>query len=583
MAFPAAWLDELMAKNDIVSVIGSYTELKPKGRKLWGLCPLHGEKTASFSVSPDKQLFYCFGCHAGGTVVQFIMDIERLPYYEAIQHLAARAGMELPQDVDDEGIRRQRAHRERIYAATQQAARFFCEYFLGKAGKAARDYAERRGLSSEIVLRYGIGYAPDGWDGLYKHLTAAGFTRKELIDAGLLVHNTDKDRVYDAFRNRLTFPILGTNGRVLGFGARVMGDEQPKYINTGDTPIYNKRNNLYGLNLQKNVKLADLVMVEGYMDVIGLYQAGITNAVASLGTALTSQQARLLKRYVETVIIAYDGDAAGQNATVRGLDILAAEGLRLRVIRFPDKLDPDDYVKRFGKDGFDRLKADACSLHEFKLDCLANDIDFGNENAREQYALRACAYIAGLEPVERDRYLKLVAGKTGYDLPSLRAQTERGGGAAQLSSSPVSLGSVRRRKAEDTNTRAKKERTLLAAVLQSQAALVFSEKEDAAQWILTPAYRDLYAARLAQGASFSLPGYVCALEPEAAEQVSALLHEEGVIGDAQKACADCIAGLAALERKKEIEDLQEQLAQTHEKEKQAELMQRYIALMSNKH
>ncbi|MCL2695757.1 MAG: DNA primase, partial [Clostridiales bacterium] len=330
MALPAPWLDELMAKNDIVSVISSYTELKPKGRKLWGLCPLHGEKTASFSVSPDKQLFYCFGCHAGGTVVQFVMDIERLPYYEAIQHLAARVGMEMPREVNDEAIRRQRAHRERLYAATQQAARFFCEQFLGEAGKAARDYATRRGLSKEIVLRYGIGFAPDSWDALFTHLTQAGFDRKEQIDAGLLVYNAEKDRAYDAFRNRLIFPILGTNGRVLGFGGRVMGDENPKYINTGDTPIYNKRNNLYGLYLQKNAKLDDLVMVEGYMDVIGLYQAGVTNAVASLGTALTQQQARLLKRYTETVTIAYDGDAAGQNATLRGLDILAEEGLAVR-------------------------------------------------------------------------------------------------------------------------------------------------------------------------------------------------------------------------------------------------------------
>ena len=365
MAFPSAWLDELFAKNEIVSVISSYVDLKPKGRKLWACCPLHGEKTPSFSVSPDKQLFYCFGGHAGGTVVQFVMDMERLTYPEAIRYLADRVGMEMPENVNDQALKLARQHKNRLYEATRAAARYYFECFTDpELGKPGREYAQKRGLTPEIVKRFGLGYAPESWDGLFNRLTKDGFTKKELLDAGLLVHNEQKNSVYDAYRGRMIYPIIGVNGQVLGFGARVLNNDKPKYINTGDTPIYNKRNNLYGLYLHKNEKLSDLIMVEGYMDVIGLYKAGVTNAVASLGTALTQQQARLLKRYVDTVYIAYDGDAAGQNATVRGLDILSAEGLQVRVISFPDDLDPDEYVQIYGKTGFDRLKENALSLNE---------------------------------------------------------------------------------------------------------------------------------------------------------------------------------------------------------------------------
>jgi DNA primase len=429
MAFPSAWLDELLHKNDIVSVVSEYVELKPKGRKLWACCPLHGEKTPSFSVSPDKQLFYCFGCHAGGTVIQFVMDMERLTFYEAVQQLANRAGMELPNEINDREMQRQRAYKKRIIEANTEAARYYSRCFLNPAtGKDAQAYAAKRGLNAEIVTRFGIGYAPDTWDSLLKLLKSKGYSEKELVDAGLLVHNTERNTVYDAFRGRLIFPILSVNGQVLGFGARVMGDEKPKYINTGDTPVYNKRNNLYGLYLHKNEKLDDLIMVEGYMDVIRLYKAGVKNAVASLGTALTQQQARLLKRYVEKVYISYDGDAAGQNATVRGLDILKAEGLEVRVITIPDDLDPDEYVQIYGKEGFDRLKENALSLNAFKLEAMAKGYDLNDENGRERYAKAACAFVAGLQPIEQERYYKQIAKKTCYALEALEAQGVRSGG-----------------------------------------------------------------------------------------------------------------------------------------------------------
>ena len=433
MAFPDAWLDELLAKNDIVSVVSPYVELRPKGRRLWGLCPLHGEKTPSFSVSPDKQMFYCFGCHAGGTAIQFIMQMERLSFVEAVKLLAARAGMELPDDAGDAALQRERAYKERLYAACRKAARFYMETLLGPDGAPGRAYLARRGLTSEAVKRFGIGFAPASWDALKNRLTAEGFTQQELLDAGLLVHNTEKNSVYDAYRNRVIFPIIGTGGRVLGFGARVLGDEKPKYINTGDTPIYNKRNNLYGLYLQKGRGSGELVMVEGYMDVIGLFEAGVTNAVASLGTALTVQQARLLKRFVPLVYIAYDGDAAGQQATLRGLDILSREGLDVRVIVFPDGLDPDEFVRARGREAFETLKDQALSLNAFKLESMAQGYRLTDENDRERYAKEACRFIASLEPVEQGRYYAQLAKKTGYPVEALKAQ---GASAGPLEAAP---------------------------------------------------------------------------------------------------------------------------------------------------
>ena len=563
MAFPSAWLDELLHKNDIVSVVSNYVELKPKGRKLWACCPLHGEKTPSFSVSPDKQLFYCFGCHAGGTVIQFVMDMERLTFYEAVQQLAARAGMDLPNEINDRDLQRQRARRKRLTEANRDAARYFCACFTDpKIGHDAQQYAARRGLNPEIVTRFGIGYAPDSWDSLKTHLQGMGYTETELVDAGLLVKNAERGTVYDAFRGRLIFPILGVTGQVLGFGARVMGDEKPKYINTGDTPVYNKRNNLYGLNLHKNEKLDDLIMVEGYMDVIGLYKAGVKNAVASLGTALTQQQARLLKRYVEKVYIAYDGDAAGQNATVRGLDILKNEGLEVRVITFPDDLDPDEYVQVYGKEGFDRLKENALSLNAFKLEAMAKNYDLSDENAREQYAKAACAFVAGLQPIEQERYYRLIAKKTGYALEALEAQGMRSGGLALERSASTIRGGFRRRAENSEDPRDISERTLLLACLHDGEALNLTKEKPAKELFRNPVFLALYETLCAQGTAFSLAKYVGELPEKEAETASSLLREEDVGENALRAAADCIKRLERENDADEIARLQAELKRT---------------------
>ncbi len=561
MAFPDAWLDELLAKNDIVSVVSSYVELRPKGRRLWGLCPLHGEKTPSFSVSPDKQMFYCFGCHAGGTVIQFIMQMERLSFVEAVKLLANRAGMELPENADDTAMQRERAYKERLYAACKAAARFYMETLLGPDGAPGRAYLAGRGLTSESVKRFGIGYAPAAWDALKNHLLAAGFTQQELLDAGLLVHNTEKNSVYDAYRNRVIFPIIGASGRVLGFGARVLNDDKPKYINTGDTPIYNKRNNLYGLYLQKGRRCADLVMVEGYTDVIGLFEAGITNAVASLGTALTVQQARLLKRYTQLVYIAYDGDAAGQNATIRGLDILSHEGIDVRVIVFPDAQDPDEFIRTHGREAFDALKDHALSLNAFKLESMARGYRLTDENDRERYAKEACRFIASLQPVEQGRYYAQLAKKTGYPVEALQAQ---GAAGSPLETAPVRRSPGIRRTAvpveEDARTRA--ENALLLAMAQSREATLAAVSDGAAELFSDDARSLLAAEIIAAYAADTAPNcarIIAAMPEELAGRLAGVFREDAVAKDPLRVVRDCAAAIRRFDRRRQIDAMTLQL------------------------
>lgn len=561
MAFPDAWLDELLAKNDIVSVVSSYVELRPKGRRLWGLCPLHGEKTPSFSVSPDKQMFYCFGCHAGGTVIQFIMQMERLSFVEAVKLLANRAGMELPENADDTAMQRERAYKERLYAACKAAARFYMETLLGPDGAPGRAYLAGRGLTSESVKRFGIGYAPAAWDALKTHLLAAGFTQQELLDAGLLVHNTEKNSVYDAYRNRVIFPIIGAAGRVLGFGARVLNDDKPKYINTGDTPIYNKRNTLYGLYLQKGRRCADLVMVEGYTDVIGLFEAGITNAVASLGTALTVQQARLLKRYTQLVYIAYDGDAAGQNATIRGLDILSHEGIDVRVIVFPDAQDPDEFIRTHGREAFDALKDHALSLNAFKLESMARGYRLTDENDRERYAKEACRFIASLQPVEQGRYYAQLAKKTGYPVEALQAQ---GAAGSPLETAPIRRSPGTRRAAapaeEDARTRA--ENALLLAMAQSREATLAAVSDGAAELFSDDARSLLAAEIIAAYAADTAPNcarIIAAMPEELAGRLAGVFREDAVAKDPLRVVRDCAAAIRRFDRRRQIDAMTLQL------------------------
>lgn len=579
MAFPRAWMDELLYRSDIVSVISSYIDLKPKGSKYWGLCPLHGEKTPSFSVSADKQLFYCFGCHAGGNVIGFLMQMDHLTFPEAVEKLAQRAGMPLPEQTDDSEAMRERAYRERLYAATKSAARYYMETLIGEDGLAGRRYLKKRGISSEAVKRFGLGYAKPGWDNLKKVLTEQGFSEKELIDAGLLVRNERKDSVYDAYRDRVIFPIIDISGRVLGFGARVMTDEKPKYINTGDTPIYNKRNNLYGLNMQKGKKLTELIMVEGYMDVIGLFEQGVTNVVASLGTALTMQQARLLKRYVDSVFIAYDGDSAGQNAMIRGLDILREAGIDVRVIVFPEGLDPDEYIRKYGKDAFDRLRDDALTLNAFKLERMADGFDLTSENDRERYVKEGCAFIAKLEPVERERYYRQLAQKTGYPVETLKVQGD--------TVKPIEEKAPQRRPlrfrgaaSEELSGRVRAEAVLLANMELSSTAATRAAELGAIDLIRTPCFQ-AYALGVVSAFALEETPSPAALMNGMTDEETAMLAKVfasgfAVPGDPEKAVSECVARLKKFDREEQVELLKQALNDsTRTKEETADLLKQF--------
>ena len=377
--FPPLWLDELRSRADIVQVISGYVPLKKNGHRYWGLCPFHGEKTASFSVDSERQLYYCFGCKASGSVIQFVMDIERLSFPDAVKLLADHLHMPLPQMEDDPEYQKRRDQRDRLLAANREAARFYHQTLFTEAGKPMLDYLKKRGLDDVVIRKFGLGAAPNQWDAITKHLTGMGYTLEELKLVGLTVIKEAEPatadspakprRAFDMFRNRAIFPIIDQYGNVLAFGGRTLGDGQPKYLNTSDTPVFNKRKGVYAANLlRKERNLDRVILVEGYMDVVSLTQFGVRGVCATLGTALTEEQARLLKRFAPKVYLSYDGDSAGQHAILRGLDIMDAEGIPCRVLDYPDKLDPDEFIRRDGPEGFAKLPPALRAFCELRLE-----------------------------------------------------------------------------------------------------------------------------------------------------------------------------------------------------------------------
>lgn len=428
--FPAAWLDELRARADIVQIVSGYVPLKKNGHRYWGLCPFHGEKTASFSVDAEQQLYYCFGCKAGGSVIQFIMEIERLDFPEAVRFLADQLHMPLPQMENDPDWQRKRDQRDRLLSANREAARIFHQTLYTKEGEASLDYLKKRGLTDNVIRKFGLGAAPEKWDFLTQQLLQKGFTLEELRQVGLTVVKNEETlpdgtkrpkRAFDMFRNRAIFPIIDQYGNVLGFGGRILGEGQPKYLNTSDTPVFNKRLGVYAANLlRKERHLERVVLVEGYMDVVSLTQFGVTGVCATLGTALTNEQARLLKRFAPKVYLSYDGDSAGQHAILRGLDILEAEGIPARVLDFPDGLDPDEFIRRDGLEGFEKLPV--LSPASYRMRRLKDQYDLSTQEGRTEYA-KACAQILkGLEPVEMENHLQQLMVQTGFSREVLMAQ-----------------------------------------------------------------------------------------------------------------------------------------------------------------
>ena len=416
-----AWLDDLRSRTSLEEVVSEYVPLKQKGRRFWGCCPFHNEKTPSFSVDTEAQMYYCFGCHKGGTVINFVMEMERMEFMDAVRLLAERAHMEVPERGDRTGQPRlTQDERERMYEANRLAARYFYDLLWQSEGAEALNYLYGRGLNDSDIRRFGLGASPKGWDGLYRHLSGQGYSPELLEKAGLVVRR-DKG-VFDMFRGRAMFPIINAQGRVLGFGGRALGDQQPKYLNTAETPIFNKRRGLYALNMASKERDAGrLVLVEGYMDTVSLRKYGVRGVVATLGTALTEEQARLMKRYAPEVWISYDGDSAGQKAALRALDIFDAQDLPARVIDYPGGMDPDDFVKAKGLNGFEALpRYDSTSYRMLRAkDGLNLDI----QDDMTQYALKCCAILRRVKnPVEMENHLRRLVSETGYDREILLRQ-----------------------------------------------------------------------------------------------------------------------------------------------------------------
>ena len=407
MPFPPAFLDELAARNPIEEVVGQYVNLKRSGSNLFGLCPFHGEKTPSFSVAPDKGIYYCFGCHKGGGVINFEMEIEGLSYPDAVRALAQRVGMEVP---DDEEYQSRYRKQERLWALSKEAARFFVSQLYGPAGAAGLRYAQSRGMSKGTLTRFGIGFAPDSWDSLCKAMRAKGYTDEELQGAGLVSVSQKNGNLYDRFRNRLMFPIIDVRGNVIGFGGRVMDDSTPKYLNSPETEIFNKRKNLFALNVAKKSKLGYLILVEGYMDAIALHQYGFDCAVASLGTSLTEEHATLLSRYTEQVVLIYDGDEAGQNATKRAIPMLEKAGLQVKVLQMRDAKDPDEFLKKFGADRFRLLLEESSNRVEYQLRAIQKKYDLSVDEDRVKFIGEAAELVSSLgSAVQREIYGNRVA------------------------------------------------------------------------------------------------------------------------------------------------------------------------------
>ena len=425
MAFPPAFLDELTARNPIEDVVGQYVSLKRSGSNMFGLCPFHGEKTASFSVAPDKGIYYCFGCHKGGSVINFQMEIEGLSYPDAVRALAKRAGMEVP---DDEQYQSRYRQQERLWALHKEAARFFHSQLYAPVGAEALQYAYNRGMPKSVLTRFGIGYAPDSWDALVNMLRRKGYTDQELRDSGLVTVSRKNGNLFDRFRDRLIFPIIDVRGNVIGFGGRIMKDQKDaaKYLNSPETMIFNKRKNLFALNLAKKSNLGYLILVEGYMDAIALHQYGFDCAVASLGTALTEDGAALLSKYTEQVVLIYDGDTAGQNATKRAIPILEKAGLQVKVLQMRDAKDPDEFLKKFGADRFKLLLEESSNRVEYQLNAIFKKYDLRDDDQKVKYLQESAELICTLgSSVQREVYAGRVAETAKISLDAMKLEVDR--------------------------------------------------------------------------------------------------------------------------------------------------------------
>jgi len=410
------WRSELLSKINIEQVVGEYVSFTNKGGRLWACCPFHNEKTPSFTVNTEKQFYHCFGCHKGGNVINFIMEIEKMTYPEACQFLADKVGMTMPEVQDKTSYEKNKQERERIWAINKDAAKFFHDSLYAPAGaEALAYYKEKRGLTDAVIKAFGLGYADKKWDSVIEFLQAKGYSVSEISKAGLCKLKDGKS--YDVFRNRPIMPIIDIYSHVIGFGGRALdADDNPKYLNTAETPAYNKRKNLYNLNMVRKLKdLKYVILAEGYMDVIALCSHGFKNTVATLGTALTPEQTRLLSRYTNNIYISYDGDEAGLKAALRAVDIVHEAGLEPRVVMIPDKKDPDEFLKEFGPEAYTKLLQKAYTRLDFKFHLEKLKVDISTGEGREAF-LKSAVEILKKEDsaIVKEKYARLLSKATGF-------------------------------------------------------------------------------------------------------------------------------------------------------------------------
>ena len=422
MAIPEAFLQELVERNDIVDVVGSYVRLtKRSGSNQFGLCPFHSEKTPSFSVSPDKQIYHCFGCGKGGGVINFIMEIESLTFPEAVEFLAKRVGMTMPEQEDN----REAKKRRRMLELNRDAAKFFYSCLCGPNGGPAIDYMAKREITPATAKRFGLGYAPDTWDSLIKAMKELGYSEYELFDAGL-VRKGKSGGHYDAFRSRLMFPVIDVRGDVIGFSGRILGEGEPKYMNSPETLVFNKSRNLFALNLAKKSKSGHIILAEGNIDVVMMHQAGFDSAVASLGTSLTPEQARLISHYTKEVIIAYDSDGAGKKAAQRAIGLLDKLDVKVKVLSMSGAKDPDEYIKTKGADAFRNLLDKSENHIDYRLQTVTDKYDLSVDEQKVAFLKEASDMVARLPgSVERQVYAIRIAGMAGVSNDVVVQEVER--------------------------------------------------------------------------------------------------------------------------------------------------------------
>ena len=549
--FPTAWMDDFYSRVDIVQVVSAYVPLKKNGSRYWGLCPFHHEKTPSFSVNGEQNLYYCFGCKAGGNVVQFVEEMEHLTYREAVEYLAKQIHMPIPETQEDPDYERRRSQRERLLGANKAAARWYHAQLWLPENQRILDYLHKRGLDDGTIRKFGLGAAPEEWDALTRALEQQGYTQDELRLAGLTV--VKQETRFDMFRSRAIFPIIDAQGQVLGFGGRAMGDAQPKYLNTSDTPVFNKRKGVYAANLlRKQRDLKRVILVEGYMDVVALIQHGVNGVVATLGTALTNEQARLLKRYAPEIWVSYDGDSAGQHAIMRALEIFEQEDIRARVLFFPDNLDPDEFIRQRGLDAFEHLRP--LKAAEYRMQRAKEDLDLSDDDQRIEYAKRCAQILSKVrEPVELETYLQTLAVQTGFSKDVLRQQM--GLSSAEENNAKPPRERIIRRRAGDAPAASMPEKTLIALLvsgLMPKDAVRDTDFDDPQLHML--------AQKLLAGSSPAAILAECETEQQRVAYSEAFaLNAEITQDNAAAVAEDCLRTIRQTRLQRQIDDIRAQL------------------------